>query len=404
MDYDPFLNAQEDNYGYHSYSDSEFSFSDQIETRRRAYTLPNFPPPQQQQQQHQQQYPHTQHQQAPQTTPAPTVTSTQTAHNPEPASSYEEHSSSFSDTSSFSFSDVARTRERSNTCPDTSFLHDSMQVDLLNGYNINKNGLVYDSPGRMFREERRRFTYDDGIHHYGDMGRSSFLHEHGNHLNGFVPRLPQAINGYSIAPENRVNEYGGRSVSDIVGTRPNGFVGHNELLYNSQSTADHMFPRDSHQAYGALPSQYGGFVPYGYYPEFAGTDLSGDKKRFPTSQNDKPPPGFKLPPGSRAPILDSVIACAYNNWGSKILVHETNPLRIVIRILNFELFYRSTVQICAKENPTENKEARIKAMRRYFDNFPMKRERGKLNHFDIEVKPRFLKKVNQSLQYFSENE
>jgi len=86
---------------------------------------------------------------------------------------------------------------------------------------------------------------------------------------------------------------------------------------------------------------------------------------------------------SKSPIVDALVYCALKKWGLELLEDKGDNIRF--RVFDFHLYYRYSTIICAKQNPTEDMAARIKALRRWFPDFPTKRT-GKMDDpFDITV-------------------
>jgi len=69
-------------------------------------------------------------------------------------------------------------------------------------------------------------------------------------------------------------------------------------------------------------------------------------------------------PASKTPCLDATAYCAELNLGAE-RVDPFNP--DIIKITNFNIFIENLKKICPKQNQTQNDEARIKALRRWFD-------------------------------------
>jgi len=85
--------------------------------------------------------------------------------------------------------------------------------------------------------------------------------------------------------------------------------------------------------------------------------------------------GLKLAP-SKSPIMDALVYCALNNWGIRLLKQEGDDIQF--EVTNFKMYYKISSKICAKQNPTEDQGSRIKALKRWFPDFPSRRERGLL--------------------------
>jgi len=86
---------------------------------------------------------------------------------------------------------------------------------------------------------------------------------------------------------------------------------------------------------------------------------------------------------SKSPIMDALVYCALNRWGIELL--EDNGDNIRFRVLNFQNYYKYSGMICAKQNPTEDIASRIKALKRWFPDFPTKRAGNLDESFEITV-------------------
>jgi len=86
---------------------------------------------------------------------------------------------------------------------------------------------------------------------------------------------------------------------------------------------------------------------------------------------------------SKSPIMDALVYCALNRWGIELL--EDNGDNIRFRVLNFQKYYKYSGMICAKQNPTEDIASRIKALKRWFPDFPTKRAGNLDDPFEITV-------------------
>lgn len=79
---------------------------------------------------------------------------------------------------------------------------------------------------------------------------------------------------------------------------------------------------------------------------------------------------------SKSPIMDALVYCALNGWGIKLTQEEGDNIQF--QVVDFKKYYKYSARICAKQNPTEDQASRIKALKRWFPDFPTKRERGKI--------------------------
>jgi hypothetical protein len=114
-------------------------------------------------------------------------------------------------------------------------------------------------------------------------------------------------------------------------------------------------------------------------------------------EEDDPTEGFKLP-ASKSPIMEAMVVCALNGWGIDILKNNratsTTPAEVVFKVTDFNRYYKISRSICSKQRPTDDLGSRIKSLRRWFVNFPKKKDRCE-NTFILIVKPTIAKKVNE---------
>jgi hypothetical protein len=110
--------------------------------------------------------------------------------------------------------------------------------------------------------------------------------------------------------------------------------------------------------------------------------------------------GFKLP-ASKSPVMEALVVCALNGWGVDILKnnrHTSNTkAEVEFRVSDFNLYYTLSRRICSKQRPTDDLGSRIKSLRRWFTNFPKKRDRCE-NSFNLTVKPEEAKKVSEIIE------
>jgi len=81
----------------------------------------------------------------------------------------------------------------------------------------------------------------------------------------------------------------------------------------------------------------------------------------PSSEN------FKLQ-SSKSPIMDALVFCALKGWGIKLLCDEGDDIKF--HVTDLDEYYECSARICAKQHPTEDHAARVKALKRWFPNFP----------------------------------
>jgi len=80
---------------------------------------------------------------------------------------------------------------------------------------------------------------------------------------------------------------------------------------------------------------------------------------------------------SKSPIIDALVYCALKGWGIELIKCQDEDIQF--RLTDFSQYYDRSAQICAKQNPTEDEGSRIKALKRWFPDFPTKRERGRID-------------------------
>jgi len=119
-----------------------------------------------------------------------------------------------------------------------------------------------------------------------------------------------------------------------------------------------------------------------------------------TLDEDDPTGGFKLP-ASKSPIMEAMVVCALNGWGIEIGKNNrptsTKPAEVVFKVTDFNRYYKISRAICSKQRPTDDLGSRIKSLRRWFVNFPKKKDRCE-NSFSLSVKPTIAKKVNEIIE------
>ncbi len=72
-------------------------------------------------------------------------------------------------------------------------------------------------------------------------------------------------------------------------------------------------------------------------------------------------------PVSRSPILDAFLYCALKGWGADLVIAERDELRI--HVSDFSHYGRCSYLICPKPHPTEELNARLKALGVWFPGF-----------------------------------
>jgi hypothetical protein len=110
--------------------------------------------------------------------------------------------------------------------------------------------------------------------------------------------------------------------------------------------------------------------------------------------------GYKLP-ASKSPVMEALVVCALRGWGVDILKNNrqtpNSNAEVEFRVSDFNKYYTISRRICSKQRPTDDLGSRIKSLRRWFKNFPRKRDRCE-NSFNLEVKPEEAKKVYEMIE------
>jgi hypothetical protein len=83
---------------------------------------------------------------------------------------------------------------------------------------------------------------------------------------------------------------------------------------------------------------------------------------------------FKLQ-SSKSPVIDALVYCALMKQGIQLV--EDNAKIVQFRIFNFPLYYQKSKGICSKAHPTDDVNSRVKALQRWFPDFPTLKELGR---------------------------
>lgn len=87
---------------------------------------------------------------------------------------------------------------------------------------------------------------------------------------------------------------------------------------------------------------------------------------------------------SKSPIMEALVYCALHGWGLQLIKFDQDDIQF--RVDDFKLYYEKSALICAKQNPTEAQASRIKALKRWFPDFPCKRDHETLyGTFTVQV-------------------
>lgn len=76
---------------------------------------------------------------------------------------------------------------------------------------------------------------------------------------------------------------------------------------------------------------------------------------------------------SKSPIIEALVYCAFSGWGIDLLDDSSDD--ISFRVWDFTKYYEMSALICSKQRPTEDETSRVKALKRWFPDFPSSRER-----------------------------
>jgi hypothetical protein len=86
---------------------------------------------------------------------------------------------------------------------------------------------------------------------------------------------------------------------------------------------------------------------------------------------------------SKSPVMEALVFCALKGWGIH-LIRNAGP-DITFKVDDFELYCKKSQQICSKQHPTSDRQARIKALKRWFPDFPNRRDVPQPTEFYISV-------------------
>lgn len=99
-------------------------------------------------------------------------------------------------------------------------------------------------------------------------------------------------------------------------------------------------------------------------PSFPKESFSKTKKRK----------SFKLQ-SSKSPVIDALVYCALTNQGLTLI--EAGNTIVRFRMHDFPLYYKKSQGICSKAHPTDDLNSRVKALQRWFPDFPTLKELGR---------------------------
>jgi len=141
--------------------------------------------------------------------------------------------------------------------------------------------------------------------------------------------------------------------------------------------------------------------------EMEDSEVEGDIENVtikrPLEDEDEPEDGYKLP-ASKSPIMEAMSFCAIKKWGIEIEEckdkTEDSEALVIFRVTDFEKYYKYSTMICSKQNPTEDIGSRVKSLRRWFTNFPKKKDRKDNSPFSLQVRPDVSKKVHDMVEKY----
>jgi len=106
-------------------------------------------------------------------------------------------------------------------------------------------------------------------------------------------------------------------------------------------------------------------------------------------------------PSSKTPVIDAFIYCAICNWGVSL-----TPTPDTFVINDFNKYWDYSQKICSKPSPTETPGARLKALRRWFAEFPgikkIKVVKDGKEPINVKVKPERINDVITIVKKYSQ--
>jgi len=121
-----------------------------------------------------------------------------------------------------------------------------------------------------------------------------------------------------------------------------------------------------------------------------------------------PPPDTLVEklPSSKTPVIDAFIYCSICNWGVSITPQPGDRVPSFFTITDFNKYWDLSQKICSKPSPTETPVARLKALRRWFADFPgikkIKAVKEGKETISIRVKPERITDVITILKKYSQ--
>jgi len=100
--------------------------------------------------------------------------------------------------------------------------------------------------------------------------------------------------------------------------------------------------------------------------------------------------------------MEAMVVCALHGWGIDVVKNfkgtTSSPAEVVFKVTDFDRYYRISRTICSKQRPTDDLGSRVKSLRRWFVNFPKKKDRCENAPFLLVVKPHITKKVIEIIE------
>jgi len=279
-------------------------------------------------------------------------------------------------------------------------------------------------------DNRNDYYYGSGLPNLGnDFPVDYGVYGCGNSLRGYSPVSPPGrMQSYGYAPYERsyipsrqTTRYGYPPYLGTIGEDDDGSIPYDlngtgtkisTQIIGREYVRNSPPPENMHSYYPPIRNQ-GNDIKY-EEPSFSTSmepfgeenkeTMNDRKRKFEEDElDDIPSNGWKLP-ASKSPIMEAMAFCAIKRWGIEIVLcqdqTDDSPAKVVFRVLDFELYYKYSCAICSKQNPTEDLGSRVKSLRRWFVNFPKKRDRRENPQFSLEVKPDVAKKVYEMIEKY----
>jgi hypothetical protein len=109
-------------------------------------------------------------------------------------------------------------------------------------------------------------------------------------------------------------------------------------------------------------------------PPYRSTEKQSSSFPKETYGKNKKRKSFKLQ-SSKSPVIDALVYCALTNQGLTLM--EAGNTIVRFRMHDFPLYYKKSQGICSKAHPTDDLNSRVKALQRWFPDFPTLKELGR---------------------------